>query len=257
MMMMLSAIRRRLTYTNVAVTLALVFAMSGGAYAASRYVITSTKQIKPSVLAQLKGKAGANGANGAQGPAGAQGPTGAQGPAGPAGPQGPAGATGETGKEGKAGTNGKNGANGKNGTFGSEPLPQGQTLRGVYAASGFGEAEYPVEPGFGQAITGVTFADAVPGEPSRYYIKLGEGEGEAEENKSVIPAHCKGNNENPGAVEGNLCVFAQSEVNVSPLVAVAPLLQGSPQSSIGFDIRGISAAKGYILLSGTWAVTAG
>ena len=48
---MLRAIRSRLTYANVAVTLALVLAMSGGAYAADRYLITSTKQIKPKVLA--------------------------------------------------------------------------------------------------------------------------------------------------------------------------------------------------------------
>jgi hypothetical protein len=47
---MLSKLRRRLTYANVAVTLALVFAMSGGAYAASRYVITSIKQISPKVV---------------------------------------------------------------------------------------------------------------------------------------------------------------------------------------------------------------
>lgn len=47
---MFSRIRKRLTYANVAMTMALVFAMSGGAYAAKKYVITSTKQIKPSVL---------------------------------------------------------------------------------------------------------------------------------------------------------------------------------------------------------------
>ena len=49
---MIKAIRNRLSYANVAMTLALVFAMTGGAYAAQRYVVTSTKQIKPSVLAQ-------------------------------------------------------------------------------------------------------------------------------------------------------------------------------------------------------------
>jgi hypothetical protein len=54
--------RGRLSYANVVVTLALVFAMSGGAFAAGRYLITSTKQIKPSVLKQLQGKAGAIGA---------------------------------------------------------------------------------------------------------------------------------------------------------------------------------------------------
>jgi hypothetical protein len=40
---MIGFIRKRLSYANVAMTLALVFAMSGGAYAARRFVITSTK----------------------------------------------------------------------------------------------------------------------------------------------------------------------------------------------------------------------
>ena len=50
---MFSRIRRRATYANVVATLALVFAMSGGALAAARYIITSTKQIKPSVLTAI------------------------------------------------------------------------------------------------------------------------------------------------------------------------------------------------------------
>ncbi len=95
---MFSPIRKRLTYANVVATLALVFAMSGGALAASKYLITSSKQIKPSVLASLKGKAGANGAQGAAGAQGAQGPA------------GPAGAKGENGAAGANGTVGTNGA---------------------------------------------------------------------------------------------------------------------------------------------------
>ncbi len=58
---MSGAIRSRMTYANVIATLAMVFAMTGGAYAAKKYLITSTKQIKPSVLSQLKGKAGSAG----------------------------------------------------------------------------------------------------------------------------------------------------------------------------------------------------
>lgn len=38
-------IRKHVSYANVAATVALVFAMTGGAYAAKRYVITSMKQI--------------------------------------------------------------------------------------------------------------------------------------------------------------------------------------------------------------------
>ena len=100
------SIRRHMSYANVIATLALLFAMSGGALAASHYLITSTKQIKPSVLASLKGKNGANGAQGAQG---------AQGPAGLAGSPGAAGGKGDTGTAGTNGTNGEPGKNGKNG----------------------------------------------------------------------------------------------------------------------------------------------
>ncbi|HWF36708.1 MAG TPA: hypothetical protein VG295_15110, partial [Solirubrobacteraceae bacterium] len=59
--------RRRPTYAGVAATLALVLAMSGGAFAASKYIITSTKQIKPSVLSKLKGNRGPAGPKGATG----------------------------------------------------------------------------------------------------------------------------------------------------------------------------------------------
>ena len=75
--------RRRLSYANVASTLALVIALGGGtAWAAHHYLITSTKQIKPSVLRALhgaKGRHGINGTNGANGRNGATGPTGAAG----------------------------------------------------------------------------------------------------------------------------------------------------------------------------------
>ncbi len=59
--------------------LALFMASAGTSIAAKHYLITSTKQIKPSVLAKLKG---AKGPRGSQGPRGIQGATGAAGPAG-------------------------------------------------------------------------------------------------------------------------------------------------------------------------------
>ena len=64
---------------NLVAWLALFVAMGGTSLAASHFVITSTKQIKPSVLKKLKGN---QGARGAQGPVGAQGPIGARGPVG-------------------------------------------------------------------------------------------------------------------------------------------------------------------------------
>ncbi len=84
--------RRHFNYANVVATFALVFAMSGGALAAKHYLISSTKQIKPSVLKQLKGntgKAGPAGPAGSTGPAGHTGATGLTGPPGKEGPAGP------------------------------------------------------------------------------------------------------------------------------------------------------------------------
>jgi Collagen triple helix repeat (20 copies) len=91
---MLRKMGTRLSYANIMATLALLLVMSGGAYAAKRYVITSTKQISPKVIKQLEGKAGQNGAAGA---------TGAAGTAGASGPQGPVGAAGEDGENGATG----------------------------------------------------------------------------------------------------------------------------------------------------------
>jgi hypothetical protein len=76
---------RRPSPTAIIASLALFFALGGTAVAASHYLITSTSQIKPTVLSKLKGKPGP------QGPAGPAGPQGAGGSQGAVGPQGPAG----------------------------------------------------------------------------------------------------------------------------------------------------------------------
>lgn len=80
--------RRHLSYANVAATLALVFAMSGGALAAKHYLINSTNQINPKVLKKLRGAKGNPGSNGTQGTAGAPGATGKEGPQGKEGKEG-------------------------------------------------------------------------------------------------------------------------------------------------------------------------
>lgn len=72
--------RRRLTYANVTATVALVFAMSGGALAAHKYLLNSAKQIKPSLLTSLKGNQGPTGASGTRGATGPTGATGASNP---------------------------------------------------------------------------------------------------------------------------------------------------------------------------------
>jgi hypothetical protein len=50
--------RRIFTYSNVVATLALFFALTGAAVAATHYLITSTRQIKPSVLKGIEGQPG-------------------------------------------------------------------------------------------------------------------------------------------------------------------------------------------------------
>ena len=73
---------------TVIAVLALFFALGGSAVAAGHYLITSTGQIKPSVLRALRGH---------------RGPAGPAGPQGPSGPAGPGGATGAPGARGEAG----------------------------------------------------------------------------------------------------------------------------------------------------------
>jgi Collagen triple helix repeat (20 copies) len=90
---------RRPSPAMVVACLALFVASTGTSIAASHYLITSTKQIKPSVIKALKGAKGPAG-QGVAGAAGAQGPQGPKGDTGAAGSTGSTGATGATGASG-------------------------------------------------------------------------------------------------------------------------------------------------------------
>jgi hypothetical protein len=108
---------------NIVAWLALFVAMGGTSMAASHYIITSTKQIKPSVIRQLRGARGAKGAKGAgglQGVSGPEGPPGKEGSQGKEGPQGKEGRAVTEVKEGKEGLEGKPGKEGKEGPQGKE-----------------------------------------------------------------------------------------------------------------------------------------
>jgi|HubBroStandDraft_2_1064218.scaffolds.fasta_scaffold280637_1 hypothetical protein len=229
---MLSVIRKRLTYTNVALTLALVFAMSGGAYAASRYVITSTKQIKPGVLAQLKGKAGSAGSQGPTGPAGPQGATGATGATGP---------KGETGAQGKEGPPGKTGENGKNGTTGfTETLPGAKTETGAWSGIATEETVVPIS----------------------FNIPL-ENELEPTQVHVAPSPDCPGTAAQPKAAAGNFCVYIG--YNAGGFGEVKKITKAGSSTSLSEEGASTSGAllviapqsgDPLVFMTGTWAVTA-
>ena len=248
---MFSAIRRRMhiTPSTMIATLALVFAMSGGAYAASKYIITSTKQISPKVLKSLKGAKGATGAAGAAGAAGAQG---AQGLKGETGAAGSAGVKGEKGEKGDQGIQGTQGEKGEEGTFGKEPLQKGAKETGAWGAASGSAA--------GVVVTAVSFPTplAAPlADTQVHYVTYAEWHG------GTAPLECPGSAENPEALEGNLCVYTSQfgELNVTGSPEVFVPGEGSAQlggkkgaGTQGFAVLALTSGAGFA--SGTWAVTA-
>ncbi len=271
---MLKIIRKRATYANVAMTLALVFAMTGGAYAAKKYLITNTKQISPKVLKQLKG---------------------AKGPAGPAGPEGKAGAPGSPGKDGTNGTNGTAGKNGEPGSNGKsvtvsataskcaeggvtvEQEGSGAAHEVCNGAKGVLHPEEKLAPGAtetgawsfgplaggesgeqGYAAIGFTIPLAAALEESQVHY--------VEEGASV--AACPGTPEDPAAEPGNLCVYEVEQEGIEKgktqifkagekRIGFEPTLHlnlgASPSGArLAFNVLATDRGTTY----GTWAVTA-
>ncbi len=197
---MFSTLRKhvRVSPAGTIATLALILAMSGGAYAASKYVITTTKQIKPSVLKSLQGKTGPAGAPGSAGPAGAQGAQGPAGPAGPQGTQGTQGGKGETGSQGTKGTTGAAGATGLKGATGAtgttgytETLPSGKTETGEWATYG---------PAAGQELRTGSISFTIP-------LKTALEHFEVVRPATKETANCPGGVTKPEATAGYLCLF--------------------------------------------------
>jgi hypothetical protein len=224
--------------------------MTGGAFAA-KYLITSTSQIKPSVLKKLKGAtgpAGAAGAQGAQGPAGAAGAAGkdgAQGPQGEKGPKGEQGAKGEKGAQGEKGEAGKDGVTGFTAT-----LPPGATETGSFAnvaqkkLSEPGEEEEVILQTGGSAAV-LTFPIPLTASiPNSKVLKINSGD--------PIPTECdEGTVAEPKASPGYLCIYS-SPFSGGSLGGVL-----NPGGGVGAGKTGAvvisSFEQGYLI--GTYAVT--
>ncbi len=273
------SLRNRFGIPGVISVIALVFAMLGGAYAASNN--------------SGAGKATAS----AKAKRGPRGPRGPEGPAGPSGPQGPAGASGKDGAAGKAGTNGTNGTSGADGK--SVTVTAVQT--GATECNGLGGAIDKQEgAGSGSEVcNGEEGAAGPEGQPwtaggtlpvektetgvwalvgNRQTVKDGNGnnvvigDGEVTQISFAIPlaaklkltkiiaidattmdpVHCPGSAEKPASpppASGYLCLYQAAMNNIFPFPGLTNVGVG------GILIELHPSADGVFSAKGSWAVT--
>lgn len=213
-------LRTKFGVPGIVSVIALVFAMFGGAYAAS---------------SDGGGKATAS----AKAKKGPRGPRGPKGPPGPAGPQGPAGPKGDKGDPGPQGNEGPQGKEGSPWTAGGT-LPSGKTETGTFVTG-----ENPI---LGQAAQ-VSFTlplSASLDEEHTVYVKSGD----------PIPAECDdgvapaASLSHPEADPGYLCVLAaigEQGFILDPALSVTEPVKGAAPTGALITLDGGS---------GTWAVTA-
>jgi Collagen triple helix repeat (20 copies) len=247
---MFSSLRGRFGIPGVISVVALVFAMIGGAYAASD---NSGFGHKASASAAKKGLPGPRGKRGKPGPAG---------PVGPAGPAGSAGAKGDTGGEGQQGLRGERGSRGREGEPGEEgdpwtaggTLPEGATETGSWATTTATE----LEPGFFGGMAAVSFPIQLKAgfEGLNNVIVVGKG--------SPVPEQCDDGDEtvasspeHPEAKSGFLCIFVAHATASSPFPFVStqkPAVGEGGTSTAGaiLQVVGPNANEG---VWGTFAVT--
>ena len=161
--------------------------------------------------------------------------------AGAPGPVGPAGAAclptipecvGPKGDKGDPGTPGTNGAQGEPGPF-PGTLPTGKTIRGHYSMS----AKATAVSDFASDNISFGFKFATP--PT--LVKVASGGSDA---------NCPGNNDNPGANPGFLCVFQSGfQANHTGIQSI----DGPDEFGISLFIW--SSAAGMFWDYGTWAAT--
>jgi Collagen triple helix repeat (20 copies) len=207
---MYSLFKNRFGVPGVIAVIALVFAMIGGAYAASG----GGSEGNAAASAVKKGPRGPRGPRGPQGPAGPQGSQGPVGPAGAPGLKGAAGATGPTGATGAKGLNGSAGPKGATGATGAPGAEGSPWTAGGTLPSGATEVGMWVTPPVTEeGIVFVPLGVSIPlGEPvpnkieNLHYLLPGE------ENPN-----CPGTPTDPKAKTGHLCVYAEESENAEKL----------------------------------------
>ena len=223
------AAHARVSYAKVAATCVLILAVGGGsALAAStsrapkrkpkhhHYLITSTSQIKPTVLSQLHGANGTNGTNGAKGAVGATGQAGAAGATGPTGPAGPFPAS----------------------------LPSGKTLTGVYTV------EFQAAGAASFNANAYSYVFPLGTAPAVNYIPNGGTPPAQCPGTVAAPAAASGNLCVYEHAASNLAGGGGGFIIADPATNV-----GSSSGKLGFSVQIQSAALGLTYSNGTWAVT--
>ncbi len=294
--MRFSAIRNQITYANIVVTLALVFAMTGGAFAvtgkggapstviaakgggpSAPSAVTAANKKGKSKAKALRGPAGPRGPEGKQGPVGLQGPAGANGKDGANGSSGEKGATGETGSQGNPG---KSVVLGKVNTGIATCKEQGGVSVEVEGNAASKQSVCNGEPGVihpgttlpkGASETGTWIAiEGTPEEAEAaisFPIPLSAT---AAENTTPVyvpntdtapPAGCQGSAAEPEAQEGHLCLFQgpafYQHGHEFGEAFFKPGVREGGVGTTGTRFLITSAEGAHARFVGTWAVTAG
>jgi hypothetical protein len=267
---MFRRIRKHMTPSTAIAFLALVFALTGGAFAASNNgrntgirasassTLASTAKSKAKAKTGPRGPAGPKGATGATGAPGAAGPAGPGGAAGAKGENGAAGATGATGATGPAGATGAAGPQGATGSpwTAGGVLPHGKTETGVWGTgltSNTGQHTFPVS--FPLPLENAPEPILVPANQESAPGCPGRGGGTFEEGyEPTIPM----------AEEGKLCVYEMDLESASPETQVFSKYQYEEGFREFALVPGASSTGTLVNfnctavcnVAGTWAVTA-